>query len=187
MHSSFYNDFYATFPAESFLSKHRHRKFLLHTVSDQFFLLLDFLILCYNFKHPLPPFSRISPFFRKEFFVTSSSDVTRRCSACKSQPVNRLPLFAFAFIKQRCRPYVFHFLILQFHWFSVFSRNCLKASFRCISCCVQIPVRFCVRLRRCIPVVFLSTDTIFAPQTAQFSCNPFAWISITRMPDCHAL
>ena len=25
--------------------------------------------------------------------------------------------------------------------------------------------------------VFLSTDTIFAPQTAQFSCNPFALIS----------
>ena len=40
---------------------------------------------------------------------------------------------------------------------------------------------FCVRLRRYIPVFFLSTDTIFAPQTAQVSCNPFALISITRI------
>ena len=135
------------------MSKHRHRKFLLHTVSDQFFLLLNFLILCYNFKHPLPPFSRISPFFRQEFFVTSSSDVTRRCSACKSQLVNRLPLFAFAFIKQRSRPYVFHFLILQFHWLSVFFETA-PGIFSLYFLLCSDTCWFCVRLRRCIPVFF---------------------------------
>lgn len=69
-----------TFPATSFLPN---------------FLL--FVITSNTLSHP---HSRISPFFRQEFFVTSSSDVTRRCSACKSQPVKRLPLFAFASIKQ---------------------------------------------------------------------------------------